>query len=237
MIKNVNSKNLQQNNNQPTKKKKQHAFLRYLDNPFLQKVNEQKLKGSHYPKKTSNINCTGCKKSEFCYSCYFCDHCMACRNCDSCSNCSDCKFCVGCSNLSNAQFYLFNQPATLQQLIAYSSLIFLSAPEVTSANPTPIKQVTKLNYKLIPLQNIHEYSIAATILIKCNQYNSLLKIINPNNLSTVCFISPLPPDYIVTNEKTYTLKTLPLLTTVKLPAILSFDNMKFIARPYFERLI
>jgi len=54
-------------------------------------------------------NCYECINIEKCYGCYFCKDCVNCSESFMLEDCTGCKSCYGCTNLSNKQYWIFNE--------------------------------------------------------------------------------------------------------------------------------
>lgn len=70
------------------------------------------------------VDCLKAFKSENCYECINIDKCYDCHFCKDCTNCSEsflledctgCKNCYGCTNLSNKQYWIFNEQKTKEE--------------------------------------------------------------------------------------------------------------------------
>lgn len=60
-------------------------------------------------------NCYECINIEKCYGCYFCKDCFNCSESFLLEDCTGCKNCYGCSNLSNKQYWIFNEQKTKEE--------------------------------------------------------------------------------------------------------------------------
>jgi len=70
------------------------------------------------------VDCLLAFNSELLYECIHCDKCyksIHCKNCNGCSecyfmeDCSNCQNCIGCKNITNKQYYIYNQPSTKKE--------------------------------------------------------------------------------------------------------------------------
>ncbi len=71
-------------------------------------------------------SCYECINIESCYNCYFCKDTINCSESILLDSCVGCQNCYGCSNLSNKQYWIFNEPKTKEEFLQAKDK-FLSA--------------------------------------------------------------------------------------------------------------
>lgn len=59
--------------------------------------------------------CYECTNVEGCYSCFFSNDLENCSECYISRDCRGCKNCIGCANLSNKQYWIYNQSSTKEE--------------------------------------------------------------------------------------------------------------------------
>ncbi|MFH1854998.1 MAG: hypothetical protein ABH810_01145 [bacterium] len=73
-------------------------------------------------------NCYECVNIEKCYGCYYCKDTFNSSESLLLEDCSGCKNCYGCSNLSNKQYWIFNEQRTKEEFKKVKNDFFAATP-------------------------------------------------------------------------------------------------------------
>jgi len=99
-------------------------------------------------------NCYECINVEKCYGCLFCKDLINCSESIMLESCTGCKNCFGCSNLSNKQYWIFNEAKTKEGFEKIRNQFLNGSIDVRSKL---VLEAQKHNQKL-PKKFAHEYS-------------------------------------------------------------------------------